>query len=217
MSGTTNLARRGAFAFFLGTAGRLPRRWCSTYNPQTEQATSNSGSSSAPRTNAAMATMMPTKMLVPFQMALSDFIDDYRHKNKRAASGVHSEHLMQPKVRPLFGGHAGCGLILGSLLSASGRKYLYKKCRQGRHRAQFSAMPSTTGTDYKNNNVCLYSIKIIYKIIIILYLVVVNGGFCMGSCTMITMRLQLYSRRSIIAMRRWSDEKDDLSRLGSHY
>ena len=34
---------------------------------------------------------------------------------------------MQPKVRPLFGGHAGCGLILGSLLSANGRKYLYKK------------------------------------------------------------------------------------------
>ena len=63
----------------------------------------------------------------------------------------------------------------------------------------------------------LYSIKIIYKIIIILYLVDVNGGFCMGSCTMITTRLQLYSRRSIIAMRRWSDEKDDLSRLGSHY
>lgn len=49
-----------------------------------------------------------------------------------------------------------------------------KKCRQGKHHAQFSAMPSTTGTDYKNNSVCLYSIKIIYKIIIILYLVVVN-------------------------------------------
>ena len=32
-----------------------------------------------------------------------------------------------------------------------------------------------------------------HKIIIILYLVVVNGGFCMGSCTMITTRLQLYS------------------------
>ena len=176
MSGTTNLARRGAFAFFWGTAGRLPRRWRSTYSPQTEQATINSGSSSAPRTNAAMATMMPTKMLVPFQMALSDFIVDYRPftKQKRAASGVHSEHLMQPKVQPLFGGHAGCGLILGSLLSANGRKYLYKKCRQGRHRAKFSAMPSTTGTDYKNNSVCLYSIKIIYKIIIILYLVVVN-------------------------------------------
>ena len=219
MSGTTNLVRRGVFAFFLGTAGRLPRRWCSTYSPQMEQATSRSGSSSAPRTNAAMATMMPTKMLVPFRMALSDFIVDYRPftKNKRAASGVRSEHLMQPKVRPLFGGHAGCGLILGSLLSANGRKYLYKKCWQGRHRAQFSAMPSTTGTDYKNNSVCLYSIKIIYEVIIILYLVVVNGGFCMGSCTMITMCLQLYSRRSIIAMRRWSDEKDDLSRLGSHY
>ena len=83
---------------------------------------------------------------------------------------------MQPKVRSLFGGHAGCGLILGSLLSANGRKYLYKKCRQGRHRAQFSAMPSTTGTDYKNNNVCLYSTKIIYEVIIILYLVAVNIG-----------------------------------------
>ena len=133
MSGTTNLVWRGAFAFFLGTAGRLPRRWCSTYSPQTEQATSRSGSSSAPRTNAAMDTMMPTKILVPFQMALSDFIVDYRPftKTKRAASGVHSEHLMQPKVRPLFGGHAGCGLILGSLLSANGRKYLYKKVPAG--------------------------------------------------------------------------------------
>jgi hypothetical protein len=122
--------------------------------------------------------MMPTKMLVPFQMALSDFIVDYRPftKTKRAASGVHSEHLMQPKVRPPFGGHKGCGLILGSLLSANGRKYLYKKCWQGRHRAQFSAMPSTTGTDYKNNNVCLYSTKIIYEVIIILYLVAVNIG-----------------------------------------
>ena len=117
MSGTTNFARRGAFAFFLGTAGRLPRRCCSTYSPQTEQATSRSGSSRAPRTNAAIATIMPTKMLVPFRMALSDFIVDYRPftKTKRAASGVHSEHVMQPKVRPLSGGHAGCGLILGSL------------------------------------------------------------------------------------------------------
>ena len=35
-------------------------------------------------------------------------------------------------------------------------------------------MPSTTGTDYKNNNVCLYSTKIIYEVIIILYLVSVN-------------------------------------------
>ena len=133
MSGTTNLVWRGAFAFFLGTAGRLPRRWCSTYSPQTEQATSRSGSSSAPRTNAAIATMMPTKMLVLFRMALSDLIVDYRPftKTKRAASGVHSEHLMQPKVRPLFGGHAGCGLILGSLLSANGRKYLYKKVPTG--------------------------------------------------------------------------------------
>ena len=163
--------------------------------------------------------MMPTKMLVPFQMALSDFIVDYRPftKTKRAASGVHSEHLMQPKVRPPFGGHKGCGLILGSLLSANGRKYLYKKCWQGRHRAQFSAMPSTTGTDYKNNNVCLYSIKIIYIAIIILYLVVVNNGFCVGTYTTTISHLQLYSRRSIIAMRRWSDEKDDLSRLGSHH
>ena len=77
---------------------------------------------------------MPTKMLVPFRMALSDFIVDYRPftKNKRAASGVRSEHLMQPKVRPLFGGHAGCGLILGSLLSANGRKYLYKKVPAGK-------------------------------------------------------------------------------------
>ena len=150
--------------------------------------------------------------IVRFHCRLPSF-----HKTKRAASGVRSEHLMQPKVRPLFGGHKGCGLILGSLLSADSRKYLYKKCRQRRHCAQFSAMPSTTGTDYKNNSVCLYSIKIIYEVIIILYLVVVNGGFCMGSCTMITMCLQLYSRRSIIAMRRWSDEKDDLSRLGSHY
>jgi len=63
---------------------------------------------------------------------------------------------MQPKVQPLFSGHAGCGLILGSLLSANGRKYLYKKCRQGRHCGWFSAMSSTTGTDYKNNSVCLY-------------------------------------------------------------
>ncbi|WP_412307524.1 hypothetical protein [Gemmiger formicilis] len=39
--------------------------------------------------------------------------------------------MMQPKVRPLFGGHAGCGLILGSLLSANGRKYLYKKVPTG--------------------------------------------------------------------------------------
>ena len=134
MSGTTNLVRRGAFAFFLGTAGRLLRRWCSTYSSQMEQATSRSGSSSAPRTNAAMATMMPTKILVPFQMALSDFIVDYRPftKTKRAASGVHSEHLMQPKVQPLFGGHAGCGWILGSLLSAGGRKYLYKKVPAGK-------------------------------------------------------------------------------------
>lgn len=52
-------------------------------------------------------------------------------KQKGAASGVRSEHLMQPKVRPLFGGHAGCGLILGSLLSANGRKYLYKKVPAG--------------------------------------------------------------------------------------
>jgi len=81
-----------------------------------------------------MATMMPIKMLVLFRMALSDFIIDYRPftKNKRAASGVRSEHLMQPKVRPLFGGHAGCGLILASLLSANGRKYLYKKVPAGK-------------------------------------------------------------------------------------
>jgi len=39
---------------------------------------------------------------------------------------------MQPKLRPLFGGHAGCGLILGSLLSANGRKYLYKKVPAGK-------------------------------------------------------------------------------------
>ena len=105
-----------------------------SYSPQTEQATSRSGNSNAPRTNAAMATMMPTKMLVPFRMAWSDFIVDYRPftKNKRAASGVRSEHLMQPKVRPLFGGHAGCGLILGSLHSANGRKYLYKKVPAGK-------------------------------------------------------------------------------------
>lgn len=105
-----------------------------SYSPQTEQATSRSGNSNAPRTNAAMATMMPTKMLVPFRMAWSDFIVDYRPftKNKRAASGVRSEHLMQPKVRPLFGGHAGCGWILGSLLSAGGRKYLYKKVPAGK-------------------------------------------------------------------------------------
>jgi hypothetical protein len=66
-------------------------------------------------------------------MVLSDFIVDYRPftKTKRAASGVHSEHLMQPKVRPPFGGHKGCGLILGSLLSADGRKYLYKKVPAG--------------------------------------------------------------------------------------
>ena len=74
------------------------------------------------------------EILVPFRMALSDFIVDYRPftKTKRAASGVRSEHLMQPKVRPLFGGHAGCGLILGSLLSANGRKYLYKKVPAGK-------------------------------------------------------------------------------------
>ena len=62
-----------------------------------------------------------------------------------------------------------------SFLPVAGNIYI-KKCRQGKHRAKFSAMPSTTGTDYKNNNVCLYSIKIIYKVIIILYIVVVNMG-----------------------------------------
>lgn len=36
-------------------------------------------------------------------------------------------------------------------------------------------------------------------------------------CTTTISHLQLYSYRSTIAMRRWSDEKDDLSRLGSHY
>ena len=46
--------------------------------PPDGAATSRSGSSNAPRTNAAMATMMPTKMLVPFRMVLSDFIVDYR-------------------------------------------------------------------------------------------------------------------------------------------
>lgn len=92
MSGTTNLVWRGAFAFFLGTAVRLPRRWCSTYSPQTEQATSRSGNSNAPRTNAAMATMMPTKMLVPFQMALSDFIDDYRPFTKQ--KGLHQVSVL---------------------------------------------------------------------------------------------------------------------------
>ena len=92
MSGTTNFARRGAFAFFLGTAGRLPRRWCSTYSPQTEQATSRSGSSSAPRTNAAIATMMPTKMLVLFRMALSDFIVDYRPFTKQ--KGLHQVSVL---------------------------------------------------------------------------------------------------------------------------
>ena len=92
MSGTTNLARRGAFAFFLGTAGRLPRRWCSTYSPQTEQAISKSGSSSAPRTNAAIATMMPMKILVPFRMALSDFIVDYRPFTKQ--KGLHQVSVL---------------------------------------------------------------------------------------------------------------------------
>ena len=71
------------------------------------------------------------------------------------------------------------GFLVHSFLPVAGNIYI-KKCRQGRHRAQFSAMPSTIGTDYKNNNVCLYSIKIIYKIIIILYLVDVNGGFLYG-------------------------------------
>ena len=47
--------------------------------------------------------------------------------------------------------------------------------------------------------------------------VVVNNGFCVDTCTTTISHLQLYSRRSIIAMRRWSDEKDDLSRLESHY
>ena len=65
--------------------------------------------------------------MVRFHCRLPSF-----HKTKRAASGVRSEHLMQPKVRPLFGGHAGCGLILGSLLSANGRKYLYKKVPAGK-------------------------------------------------------------------------------------
>lgn len=60
-----------------------------------------------------------------------------------------------------------------SFLPMAGNIYI-KKCRQGRYRAKFSAMPSTTSTDYKNNSVCLYSIKIIYEVIIILYLVVVN-------------------------------------------
>lgn len=60
-----------------------------------------------------------------------------------------------------------------SFLPMAGNIYI-KKCQQGRHRAKFSAMPSTTSTDYKNNSVCLYSIKIIYEVIIILYLVVVN-------------------------------------------
>ena len=31
------------------------------------------------------------------------------HKTRRAASDVRSEHLMQPKVQPLFSGHKGCG------------------------------------------------------------------------------------------------------------
>lgn len=136
MSGTTNIARRGAFAFFLGTAGRLTRRWCSTYSPQTEQATSRSGSSSAPCTahergdsynDAHEDTCAIPDGIVRFHCRLPSF-----HKTKRAASGVRSEHLMQPKVRPLFGGHAGCGLILGSLLSANGRKYLYKKVPAGK-------------------------------------------------------------------------------------
>lgn len=78
--------------FFLGTAVRLPRRCCSTYSPQTEQATSRSGSSSAPRTNAAMATMMPTKMLVLFRMALSDFIVDYRPFTKQ--KGLHQVSVL---------------------------------------------------------------------------------------------------------------------------
>lgn len=111
------LGTAGSLCFLLGDCRETASQMVQHIQPQTEQATSNSGSSSAPRTNAAMATMMPTKMLVPFRMALSDFIVDYRPftKTKRAASGVNSEHLMQPKVRSLFGGHAGCGLILGSL------------------------------------------------------------------------------------------------------
>lgn len=45
---------------------------------------------------------------------------------------VVTEYALKGKVRPLFGGHAGCGLILGSLLSANGRKYLYKKVPAGK-------------------------------------------------------------------------------------
>lgn len=154
-----------------------------------------------------------------FRMALSDFIVDYRPFTKQ--KGLHQVSVLNTWCSPRCGHCSAAmrdadGFLVHSFLPTAGNIYI-KKCRQGKHRAQFSAMPSTTGTDYKNNNVCLYSIKIIYKIIIILYLVVVNGGFCMGSCTMITMCLQLYSHRSIIAIRRWSDEKDDLSRLGSHY
>ena len=108
------------------------------------------------------------------------------------------------------------GFLVHSFLPTAGNIYI-KKCRQGRHRAQFSAMPSTTGTDYKNNSVCLYSIKIIYIAIIILYLVVVNGELCVDFFMIAISCLQLYSCGSIIALRRWSDEKDDLSRLGSHY
>ena len=63
-----------------------------SYSPQTEQAISKSGRSSAPRTNAAIATMMPMKILVPFQMALSDFIVDYRPFTKQ--KGLHQVSVL---------------------------------------------------------------------------------------------------------------------------
>ena len=73
MSSTTNLVRQGCLYFL---AYGLPVGYpcaddCSTYSSQMEAGNKRNGSSSAPRTNAAIATVVPTKMLVPFRMALS--------------------------------------------------------------------------------------------------------------------------------------------------
>ena len=82
----------GCLCFLLGDCRETASQIVQHIQPQTEQATSRSGSSSAPRTNAAMATMMPTKILVPFQMALSDFIVDYRPFTK--TKGLHQVSVL---------------------------------------------------------------------------------------------------------------------------
>jgi len=84
--------------------------------------------------------------------------------------GLHQVSILNTWCSPRCG-HCPAAMrdadwFLVHFLSANGRKYLYKKCRQGRHCGWFSAMSATTGTDYKNNNVCLYSTKIIYEVII---------------------------------------------------